>query len=289
MSPTLEPDPRPCPRCCCTTIWTAGCARRPSSSWPRRPATLTCPRTTRTSWPRSSPPGAHRGHLNLYLDAFRHTVGVMQTAEGLRRVARECAEDLAADGIVYAEVRFAPELHTERGLTLDEVVRAVLAGFAEGSENRPITVYALLTAMRTAARSQEIAELAVRHRDSGVVGFDIAGRGGGLAAEPSPGRLPVHPPGELPPHHPRGRGLRAAVDLGGGAVLRHRAAGPRGADRRGHRHLPQRSGDARPPGRLHPRPAHPAGDVPVVQRADRRGHLDRAPTRCGCCASCSSG
>src|ERR1700761_875142 len=84
--------------------------------------------------------GAHRGHLNLYLDAFRHTVGVMQTAPALRRVAREAAEDLAADGVVYAEVRFAPELHTERGLTLDEVVRAVLAGFAEGSAGRPITV-----------------------------------------------------------------------------------------------------------------------------------------------------
>jgi adenosine deaminase len=119
--------------------------------------------------------GAHRGHLNLYLDAFRHTVGVMQTPEALHRVARECAEDLAADGVVYAEVRFAPELHTERGLTLDEVVHAVLEGFRAGSAGRPIRVYALLTAMRTAARSLEIAELAVRHRDSGVVGFDIAG------------------------------------------------------------------------------------------------------------------
>ena len=119
--------------------------------------------------------GAHRGHLNLYLDAFRHTVGVMQTPEALRRVAAECAEDLAADGVVYAEVRFAPELHTERGLTLDQVVEAVLGGFREGSKNRPIRVYALLTAMRTAARSLEIAELAVKYRDRGVVGFDIAG------------------------------------------------------------------------------------------------------------------
>src|SRR6266513_4088270 len=119
--------------------------------------------------------GAHRGHLEIYLDAFRHTVGVMQTPEALRRVAAECAEDLAADGIVYAEVRFAPELHTERGLSLDEVVQAVLDGFQEGSEGRGITVYALLTAMRTAARSLEIAELAVRYRDQGVVGFDIAG------------------------------------------------------------------------------------------------------------------
>jgi adenosine deaminase len=119
--------------------------------------------------------GAHRGHLEIYLDAFRHTVAVMQTAEALRRVAAECAEDLAADGVVYAEVRFAPELHTERGLGLDEVVEAVLEGFRQGSAGRGIRVYALLTAMRTAARSLEIAELAVRHRDEGVVGFDIAG------------------------------------------------------------------------------------------------------------------
>src|ERR1035438_9406270 len=125
--------------------------------------------------------GAHRGHLEIYLDAFRHTVAVMQTPDALRRVAAECAEDLAADGVVYAEVRFAPELHTERGLSLDEVVQAVLEGFRLGSSvsqaraGRRITVYALLTAMRTAARSLEIAELAVRYRDEGVVGFDIAG------------------------------------------------------------------------------------------------------------------
>ncbi|MGD0062471.1 MAG: adenosine deaminase [Streptosporangiaceae bacterium] len=124
--------------------------------------------------------GAHRGHLEIYLDAFRHTVGVMQTPDALRRVAAECVEDLAADGVVYAEVRFAPELHAERGLSLDEVVQAVLQGFrlgraSQAAKGRHITVYALLTAMRTAARSQEIAELAVRYRDQGVVGFDIAG------------------------------------------------------------------------------------------------------------------
>jgi adenosine deaminase len=119
--------------------------------------------------------GAHRGHLKFYLDAFQHTVAVMQTPEALTRVAAECAEDLAADGVVYAEVRFAPELHVGRGLTLEQVVAAVLEGFRIGSAGRGITVYALLTAMRTAARSLEIAELAVRHRDEGVVGFDIAG------------------------------------------------------------------------------------------------------------------
>jgi adenosine deaminase len=119
--------------------------------------------------------GANRGHLMYYLDAFQHTVAVMQTRDALVRVAAECAEDLAADGVVYAEVRFAPELHVAAGLSLDQVVEAVLEGFRRGSEGRGITVYALLTAMRTAARSLEIAELAVRHRDEGVVGFDIAG------------------------------------------------------------------------------------------------------------------
>ena len=118
---------------------------------------------------------AQRGHLELYLEAFQHTVAVMQSRDALIRVAAECAEDLAADGVVYAEVRFAPELHVHGGLEMDQVVDAVLEGFRRGSAGRPITVYALLTAMRTAARSLEIAELAVRHRDAGVVGFDIAG------------------------------------------------------------------------------------------------------------------
>ncbi|GLY25240.1 adenosine deaminase [Micromonospora sp. NBRC 101691] len=128
---------------------------------------------------------ANSGSLERYLETFAHTVAVMQTAPALTRVARECALDLAADGVVYAEVRFAPEQHLERDLTLDQVVEAVLAGFAEGSElaarsGNPIRVGTLLTAMRHAARSQEIAELAVRHRDTGVVGFDIAGAEAGF-------------------------------------------------------------------------------------------------------------
>ncbi len=119
--------------------------------------------------------GANRRCLELYLETFAHTVAVMQTPEALTRVAAEAAEDLAADGVVYAEIRFAPELHTERGLSLDHVVEAVLAGFRLAAAHTGIVVGTLLTAMRTAARSLEIAELAVRHRDSGVVGFDIAG------------------------------------------------------------------------------------------------------------------
>jgi adenosine deaminase len=119
--------------------------------------------------------GADRGNLELYLEGFAHTVALMQTRDALERVAAECAEDLADDGIVYAEVRFAPELHVAGGLSPAEVVEAVLDGFRRGSEGRGITVRALLTAIRTAARSLEIAKLAIRYRDQGVVGFDIAG------------------------------------------------------------------------------------------------------------------
>jgi adenosine deaminase len=119
--------------------------------------------------------GADRRDLELYLETFAHTVGVTQTKDGLMRAAAEAAEDLADDGVVYAEVRFAPEQHLQMGLTLDEVVEAVLEGFRIGTKDRPIVIGTLCTAMRTAARSLEIAELAIRHRDDGVVGFDIAG------------------------------------------------------------------------------------------------------------------
>ncbi|WP_326562517.1 adenosine deaminase [Micromonospora sp. NBC_01796] len=128
---------------------------------------------------------ADSGSLERYLETFAHTVAVMQTADALRRVAAECALDLAADGVVYAEIRFAPEQHLEQGLSLDEVVEATVAGFAEGAAaaaagGRNIRIGTLLTAMRHAARSQEIAELAVRFRDAGVVGFDIAGAEAGF-------------------------------------------------------------------------------------------------------------
>ena len=123
---------------------------------------------------------ADAGDLPRYLSTFAHTVAVMQTRDALVRVARECAEDLAADGVVYAEVRYAPELHLEGDLTLEEVVEAVQEGYRQGCEDRPIRVVTLLTAMRHAARSLEIAELAVAYRDRGVVGFDIAGAEAGF-------------------------------------------------------------------------------------------------------------
>lgn len=127
---------------------------------------------------------AVQGSLEIYLETFAHTVGVMQTAEAITRVARECVEDLANDGVVYAEVRFAPELHTSQGLSYEQVIDAVLKGFSEGESlsaaaGHKIKVGALLTAMRMADVSLEIAKLVVEYRDRGVVGFDIAGKEAG--------------------------------------------------------------------------------------------------------------
>ncbi len=87
--------------------------------------------------------GAKRNDLVLYLETFAHTVGVMQHRDAIERVAYECAQDLAADGVVYAEVRMAPELCTEQGLTLDEAQQAILDGFARGSAGTDLTIYAI--------------------------------------------------------------------------------------------------------------------------------------------------
>ena len=123
---------------------------------------------------------AYSGSLERYLETFKHTVGVTQTAPALARVAQECAIDLADDGVVYAEVRFAPELHVQQGLSEEQIVDAVLDGFAAGqraaaADGKEIRIGVLLTAMRTASHARRIAELAVAYRDRGVVGFDIAG------------------------------------------------------------------------------------------------------------------
>jgi adenosine deaminase len=104
----------------------------------------------------------------------------MQTAPALTRVAREWVLDQVADGVVVAEARWAPEQHLRNGLTLDQAVEAVQAGIEEGTRiaaeaGRSIRAGQLITAMRQADRSTEIAQLALRHRDSGAVGFDIAG------------------------------------------------------------------------------------------------------------------
>lgn len=130
---------------------------------------------------------ANGGSLEEYLDTFVHTAGVMQTSEALRRVAREAVVDLAADGVVYAEERFAPELHQDGGLSLQQVVDAVRTGADEGiaaaaEAGRSIRVRLLLCAMRQSDRADEVAALALANRDRGVVGFDIAGPEAGFPA-----------------------------------------------------------------------------------------------------------
>jgi len=126
--------------------------------------------------------GAETGDLLQYLATFEHTLALMQTAEQIERIAAEAAADLATDGVVYAEIRFAPELHQQRGLALEDVVEAVTAGFRRGeTEARDagstIVVNAILCAMRTEHRSVEIAHLVDRLRtwNDKVVAFDLAG------------------------------------------------------------------------------------------------------------------
>lgn len=120
------------------------------------------------------------GSLVEYLKTFQVTTAVMQTRKGLTRAARDFVLDLADDGVLYGEVRWAPEQHLTRGLTLDETVEAVQEGLEAGvdevrASGRIIRVGQLLAAMRHAGDGREIAELALRHRGRGVVGFDIAG------------------------------------------------------------------------------------------------------------------
>jgi adenosine deaminase len=126
--------------------------------------------------------GAESRDLLQYLETFEHTCAVMQTEAHLERVAYECAVDLAADGVVYAESRFAPEQHQLRGLSLDAVVEATQAGFRRGmadaaAAGTPIVVNTIICAMRTEQRSVEIVELALRQRDRDqrLVAFDLAG------------------------------------------------------------------------------------------------------------------
>ncbi|MGW0186436.1 adenosine deaminase [Streptomyces sp. NPDC003362] len=123
---------------------------------------------------------ANSGDLVRYIATFEHTLAVMQTREGLLRTAEEYVLDLAEDGVVYGEVRYAPELMLKGGLTLAEVVETVQEGLAAGmakaaAAGTPVRVGTLLCGMRMFDRTKETADLAVAYRDAGVVGFDIAG------------------------------------------------------------------------------------------------------------------
>jgi len=118
---------------------------------------------------------ARVGGLPAYLATFEHTIAVLQTVDALERVAYEAGADLAADGVVHAEVRFAPELNTRRGLTIDEVLEAALAGLARASRTHAIGLGLIVDGMRNGPHTTDAAAAAVRWADRGVVGFDIAG------------------------------------------------------------------------------------------------------------------
>ena len=129
------------------------------------------------TWVRAN---ADSGNLVDYLATFSVTLSVMQSAANLERIAREFVEDLIADGVVYGEIRWAPELHVENGLGLRDAVDAVQRGIdsavgAGRDAGRVIQIGQLLCAMRQADRADEIADLAIEYRGRGVVGFDIAG------------------------------------------------------------------------------------------------------------------
>ena len=140
--------------------------------------------------------GANQGSLTKYLEGFAHTIAVMQTEEALQRVAYEQAEDLSRDGIVYFETRFAPVFHTQKGLTHQQIVSAVLKGLERGRKDFGISSGLIICAMRNMNNSLEMAELAVDFRARGVVGFDLAGERW-VSAKETRGCLSLHPAREL--------------------------------------------------------------------------------------------
>jgi adenosine deaminase len=124
--------------------------------------------------------GGRGADLPRYLQAFDQTVALLQRPGALRRVAREFAEDLAADGIVHGEVRYAPELSTTGGLGYDEVIEAILAGFAEGPAD--VEVRLIVCALRHLPNAGEAFAAAARFAGGGVVAVDLAGPEDGFPA-----------------------------------------------------------------------------------------------------------
>ena len=233
--------------------------------------------------------GADRKSLELYLETFAHTTGVMQERDAIIRVAAECAEDLAADGVAYAEVRYAPELSTERGLTLDEVVEANLDGFRDrrgtSRRGRPSDRHEDRSSPRCArprARSRSPSA-----RSAGATRASSASTS--PAPRPATARrahldaFDLRPPRELPHHDPRRRVVRPAVDLGGAPV---RAApsdsghGVRIVDDIAVRR--RRLGASGPARRVRARPARAARDVPDLERPHGRGTARSPSTRSTC-------
>ena len=277
------------------TIWTGACARRRSSTWPdesgyRESARRLTP-TNSATWFQAAVEFGIAGALSR--DVRTHRCRDADAGEAITRVAREAVEDLAADGVVYAEIRWAPELHVEDGLSLVQVIEATVAGFRQGEavaadRGTPIRVGALATAMRHAARSREIAELAVQFRDDGVFGFDIAGAEAGF---PPSRHLDAF---EFLRRENAHFTIHAGEAFGLPSIWE--AIQWCGTDRLGHgvrivddiTRRPGRAGP-RPARAVRPRQADPSRDVsrPRTSRPVPRRRLPN--TRSACCATCASG
>ncbi len=111
--------------------------------------------------------------LAINLEAWDHTIGVMQDQDSIYRVTMEALEDLSNDGVVYAELRFAPLVHTFKGLSTTEVINSVVNSIKDGMEKYDIVAGVILCAMRQEQNSLEVINLCIEHKD--VVGFDLAG------------------------------------------------------------------------------------------------------------------
>lgn len=163
--------------------------------------------------------------LERYLEAFAHTFGVMQTPEALSRVAYEAASDLASDGVVYAEIRFAPSLHLEGGMSRRDVLAAAIEGFARAETDTGLPVRILVDALRQQDDSVEVAEAAVAFAGAGVVGFDLAGPEAGFPPSLHAEAIDIA----------RRGGLRITIHAGeGDGVDSIRAALDEGTERIGH-------------------------------------------------------
>jgi len=123
------------------------------------------------------------GSLERYLEAFTHTIAVMDSQESIQRIAYETGIDLAADGVVYAEVRFGPSLHMVHGLTREAAIEAVLDGFAAAHRETGIQLYAIASALRHVTDSVEVVRSAIPYLDQGLVAFDLAGPEAGFPAD----------------------------------------------------------------------------------------------------------
>ena len=121
--------------------------------------------------------GKKRGTLEEYIARFDITLSVMQTPEALTRIAFELIEDVAAENVRYIEVRYAPILHTRMGMTLEEAVEAVQDGLIKGEKAFGIKSGIIICGIRhiSPEASLKLADLCVRYKNKGVVGFDLAG------------------------------------------------------------------------------------------------------------------